>query len=336
MNKARLAAKLVEWVGHRNLLGLWRWSGALALNYHRIGDPGDSLFDPGLWSATDEDFDAQVRFLKAHFDLVGPGDLAELQRRGRGRHALITFDDGYRDNYEHAFPILRAHRVPALFFVAAGLIDRGTASWWDEIAWMVRTAPRRSLPASRWTSHPIALDDPGALGTLLGRYKSLPESETAAYLSSLAETSGSGRCPPEAAAGTWMTWEMVRAMRDGGMAIGGHTVTHPVLSRLDEEGQRREIAGCADRLRAELQLPMRWFSYPVGGRGSFNQETRRCLREAGVELAFSYYGGYRSYREWDPYDVRRIAIEREIDLSRFRAITTLPSLFGRERRNSST
>ena len=127
-----------------------------------------------------------------------------------------------------------------------------------------------------------------------------------------------------------MTWNMLRDMQAHGMVIGGHTVDHTILARMDRAAQRSQIAGCATRLRAELGTEMESFSYPVGHRHDFSQTTRDCLTECGVKYAFSYYGGIRTVDDWDPYDIRRIPIESDITLDQFRAITLLPTIFGRD------
>jgi len=311
------------------------WSGVLCLNYHRIGSGAESVFDRGLWSADEESFDAQVRFLCSHFDVVAPPDLDGILKRRRGRHVLITFDDGYRDNYTAAFPILKSHGAVATFFVATGFIDDPALPWWDEIAWMVRTSTKGGLPASRWLAGPVPFDDPdreAAVRTCLRAFKSMPAADHAEYLEHLAGATGSGRCPDGPGATLWMTWEMLREMRSAGMTIGGHTVNHPVLARLPQPAQRDEIVACGRRLAEELGEPMRYFSYPVGGLDAFDAGTRACLRDTGVHYAFSYYGGYRTFDDWDDMDVRRIAIESELKRRALRAIATLPWLFGRSRR----
>src|SRR5262245_780264 len=122
--KQAILSRLIGETGLRSLSGrVFRWSGVLALNYHRVGDGSQSMFDRGLWSATAEAFVDQIRFCKAHFDIISPADLPDVLARGRGRYILVTFDDGYRDNYEVAFPILKGEGVPATFFVASGFID---------------------------------------------------------------------------------------------------------------------------------------------------------------------------------------------------------------------
>jgi peptidoglycan/xylan/chitin deacetylase (PgdA/CDA1 family) len=106
-----------------------------------------------------------------------------------------------------------------------------------------------------------------------------------------------------------MTWDMARELHAAGMSIGGHTVTHPVLARLPAERQREEIEGCARRLREELGVAMRWFAYPVGARDTFTPLTQRLLRDCGVELAFSYYGGFARPSRWNPLDVPRVHVD---------------------------
>jgi peptidoglycan/xylan/chitin deacetylase (PgdA/CDA1 family) len=306
------------------------WRGVVALAYHRIGDGSDSRFDRGLYSATPEDFDAQVRLLKQHCDVIGPDALKDVVRRGRGRYALVTFDDGYRDNYTKAFPVLKSHNVPGVFFVSTGFIDQPRLPWWDEIAWMARSATGGVVEAGGWLDGDVVLngtDREGAIRTLLRKYKSLPGDRTAPYVEYLADATGVGRYAARGVADTWMTWEMLREMRRGGMHIAGHTVNHPVLARLPREGQRTEISGCAARLAAELGEPMRWFSYPVGGPNAFNQDTRDCLREQGVELAFTYYGTFGRFGAWDDYAVPRVAVERYTSLGDLGAVLALPQVF---------
>jgi peptidoglycan/xylan/chitin deacetylase (PgdA/CDA1 family) len=304
------------------------WCGLVVVNHHRIGDPGDSPFDRALWTASAEDLDARVRFLVRNFDVVGPDDVADL---GPGRHVLITFDDGYRDNHTLALPILREHGATAAFFLTTDFLDVPGLAWWDEIAWMVRTSPRASLVLD---GAAVGFDEPdrtAAVSALVDRAKALPGRALGPYLDRVAEATGSGRAPCMVADGQWMTWRMARELLAAGMHVGGHTVTHPILARLEPDLQRREILGCRERLQAELGIPMRWFSYPNGDRGSFDAHTRAALADAGVELAFSFDGGYRPAGAFDPYDVPRIAAGPGTGADLLAAAVTLPQVFTRRR-----
>jgi hypothetical protein len=179
----------------------------------------------------------------------------------------------------------------------------------------------------------VPFDEPDrerAVAVVLRAYKSLPTEATGAFLDFLGGATASGRFSGTCGRQCWMTWDMVREMRDAGMVIGGHTAGHPVMSRLSAAQQRAEIDLCSRRLAEELGQPMRYFSYPVGERYAFTDVTRACLRNAGVQYAFSYYGGIRSFSAWDDLDVQRMAVESYMDFDWFRATLTLPALFGRE------
>lgn len=306
---------------------LGKWAGVLVLNYHRVGDPGGQPWDRTLWSASAEELDGQLQTLARCTEVIDPDDVPAAMRAGRGRRVLLTFDDGYRDNYELAFPLLRRHRLTATFFPATGFLDNRRSSWWDEIAWMVNHAGgarRRAdtthsggrattvaslLPAGiSWETS----SRDATIAALVARYKALPDGDGEPFLEQLAEASGSGRCGVSEVEALWMTWEMAREMHAAGMQIGGHTVSHPLLARLPVERQREEISTCARRLSEELGVAMRWFAYPVGGRDTFTHLTQEILRDCGVQLAFSYYGGFARPSRWEPLDVPRIHVDSKL------------------------
>ena len=108
--------------------------------------------DSGVWSATPEALDEQLGFASKEYDVVAPRDLPHVVERSNGRYLLLTSDDGYRDNFELALPILRAHRVAATFFVTTEFLDTPRLSWRDEIAWMVRRSRTARPPPDRTRS----------------------------------------------------------------------------------------------------------------------------------------------------------------------------------------
>ena len=99
-----------------------RTRGFIVLNYHRLGYPSSTTMDRLVFSATQEMFARQLKFLKTECDLITPSQIQELPRRPRGIYAMITFDDGYRDNLLNAAPILHALGLPATVFVVAGRV----------------------------------------------------------------------------------------------------------------------------------------------------------------------------------------------------------------------
>jgi peptidoglycan/xylan/chitin deacetylase (PgdA/CDA1 family) len=331
VSKRHLAAKALDGSGLGAVLRrLPAWRGVLILNYHRIGYPNWADLDRNLWSATPEAFDAQMAVLQRDCDVIGLADLEQALGNRRGRSVMITFDDGYLDNYTRAFKILRDHGLTATFFVTTGFLDRRLVPWWDEIAWMVRNSRVDHLPASEWSETPISTSLAhweSAIARLLKIYKGLKSSQTERFLNYLAEELQSGRCPVDVGRDLWMTWDMAREMQAAGMTLGGHSVTHPVLSSLSPDEQDYEVGESRRRLVAELGSSIEAFSYPVGGGKSFNEITKQAVRRHGFRWGFTYLGGYLQPGDFDPFALRRTAIETDIDLPLFRSMIALPQLF---------
>jgi peptidoglycan/xylan/chitin deacetylase (PgdA/CDA1 family) len=307
------------------------WRGTLVLAYHRVlPDHSDTPLDQGVVSATRSSFVEQLRVLARHFDVVGTEALDAPDGRP-SRRVVLTFDDGYRDNYDIAFPLLQEHGLPATFFLTTGFLDRPAVPWWDELAWMVRASPRAALEADEWLPAPVPLvaDRRAAVTALTSLYKSLPTARTEAFLEHCAQVTAAGRCPDSLAQDLWMTWDMAAEMRDAGMGIGGHTVTHEVLARASEERQRAEIEGCQERLRDRLGVSMSSFAYPVGLRDAFDDRTRELLRRADVRHAFSLYGGMLRRAPDDPLDIPRASVGLVAGDAMWRAALALPARFAR-------
>lgn len=308
------------------------WRGVIVLAYHRIGDGSGASVDRELWSATAEQLDRQMRLVKRNFEIVGADQLTDGTSRGPGRRVMITFDDGYRDLHDLAFPVLAANDVAATLFLCTGFVDGLGGAWWDEIAWMIRGSERVRLGAGPWSPTPLTLWDDGAPATIERvnqAYRTQPGHCCERFLDRLGEATGSGRRPPAESAADWITWDQAREMQAAGHEIGAHTVSHPLLARCSPEGQRAEITGSIERIEEQLGRRPRCFCYPVGLRDTFSAGTQQCLREAGIELAFTDYGGYLPRGRLRPYDVRRTNIGHGLSDARFAAMLTVPQVFTR-------
>jgi peptidoglycan/xylan/chitin deacetylase (PgdA/CDA1 family) len=337
MTKGDIAAGVLEATGLAALLRRFgRWEGVLVLNYHRIGDGSHLISDRGIWSATAEEFDAEMDFLTRHCTVVTGEDLRKGIATRAGRYVMVTFDDGYRETHDVVLPILETYGVQATFFPVTGFIDAAYTAWWDEIAWMVNRSRPDELSADNWLPRRVSLaeaDRREAAHVLIQLRKALPADQAEMFLDHLGDVTGSGRRQPADAQTDWISWDMARHLHDEGMGFGGHTVTHPILTRLSQSEQCSEITTCLDRLEQELGQRPKLFSYPEGLRGCFDQDTADCLRRNGVELAFSNYGGVARGSTWNPYDVPRTVIASvAISQRRFRATATLPAVFIRTER----
>ncbi len=178
-----------------------RWQGVLVLSYHRIGDATSSQLFRGVFSTTPQGLGEQLGLLRRHFEVVSAAELESALADGRGRSVMVTFDDGYRDLYEAAFPVLEAHAVKATMFVCPGFIDGQATAWWDEIAWMLRHSRVPELAAGAWSpgSLPLAHGEDcmeRAIGVLTRHYWQLDADDAPAFLQCARRRHRRGPPPP--------------------------------------------------------------------------------------------------------------------------------------------
>ena len=128
-------ARGMFWSGAASMLSvLPAKDSLLVLTYHRIGDHENDPFDPGIFSATGDQFDEQISDLKRNHSLVTLEEALEfvdgtIKEKACRCRVLITFDDGYPDNYEIAFPIFRSHGVQGVFFLCTGIAGSDYIPW---------------------------------------------------------------------------------------------------------------------------------------------------------------------------------------------------------------
>lgn len=303
--------------------------------YHRVRTLDASFtFDPMLVSALPEAFAGQMRWLRDRFRPVRCEQVVEALEGGAPLPrdaALVTFDDGYDDNYHVAFPILRELGVPATFFVATGHIDSGRPYAYDWLVHALRTTTATVLEVGELglrldlAPGPAARID--AAATLLDRLKSLDDAGQQAVMARLQDAWGLPRpdrhpdCQP-------MDWQQLRRMRAGGMTIGAHGVHHRMLAKLPAAEMRAELAQAKARLDAELGPGIDALSYPVGGPDAYNEAVIDAARAVGFRIGFSYVAGGNPWPGMQRFGLRRLPVERDLDTAWFQAMTVLPELFG--------
>lgn len=223
------------------------------LMYHIVGDDELSVHQ----------FEWQIEFLRHEFEVVSLGTLIErLQSRSAtGREVVITFDDGVRNHFAFAWPILKAHDVPATFFVCPGLIESGD--------WVWRTELRMRLKHMNPSARVKSANDFGCPGSsvevVMEWTKTLPLDDRESFRHAIAKRT-SGFSPPreEVERHAPLTWEQLRRMDEGLITIGSHTLTHPILTTLSEDVLQHEIADSRGLLEQTLDRRVDFFSYPNG------------------------------------------------------------------------
>jgi len=300
--------------------------GFLVLNYHRIGDQLSCNLDRGVFSATAEDFRAQLLFLKEHFHVTTLEEMLWLIRNPhsiRRVEVLITFDDGYRDNYEIAFPILREHGLQATFFLVTSYVGSNLLPWWDTIASILRTTnvPVVELTYPHTTSIRLGAEIDSAIARVLRIYKSSATQDPERFIRELKLACENTRSVVDET--VFLTWQQARQMSDAGMAIGSHTHFHRVLSKLSYEEQAEELATSRDVLSGRLHVTPRALAFPVGKRDAFNRATLQAAEATGYHAAFSYYGGFNACNRVQYFNVLREGVDADVTLEEFQLRTTM-------------
>lgn len=303
------------------------------LAYHRVLDvPAGNRFDfdLDLVSASVEGFREQMRWVKRHLCPLRFADVAAALDAGEKLPpdaVVVTFDDGYDDNYLHAFPILRELGVPATFFVSTGHIDSGLPYAYDWLVHMILGAPLPEIPELGLVG--VADTSRGARRLLaqraLDRIKRLDSDVQAKLIARLERDwamprhAGATDCQP-------MTWMQVREMHAAGFEIGSHGVRHRMLAKLTQVELEAELRDSRSTLERELGVPINTIAYPVGGDDAFDARVVEATRAAGYRLGCSYINGTNRHGATDYYALYRLAVEREMDIGWFAGMLTLPGL----------
>jgi peptidoglycan/xylan/chitin deacetylase (PgdA/CDA1 family) len=293
-----------------------RKASLIILNYHRIGDATSTPYDSGTFSATTTEFEWQVQFLKRHYRILTlPEALDVVHQRARlsDPAILLTFDDGYRDNYDEAFTVLRRHGVSATFFLPTAFVGTGLLPWWDVIAYLIKNASTETVALEYPVPAKFHLGSGNAgevVMQVLRLFKHPAMTNPERFLSDVETACGTAR-PGNAAERCFLDWDEAREMQAAGMCFGSHTHTHPILGRLTGSAQVDEFVISREILERELGGKIESLAYPVGQRDSISEETSTALKLAGYSSGFSFYSGINSPGVIEPHNILRGAVEEE-------------------------
>ena len=302
------------------------------LAYHRVldDDPEEFPFDGDVISATTADFRRQMEFVRRNFDVISFCDLEYCDRTGRSwpeRGLLITFDDGYRDNYTQAFPVLKELGLPATMFLITGCVGSAELMWWDLIAYCLLHTPRlwATLPEVSATPFPLSArrERQDAVRRTLSWIKLVSEAVKSDFLSRLPDELGVSL--PRNAERMRLSWDEAREMARYGIEFGGHTVTHPVLSQVCDDRLEEEVRQSKREIEKRLGTPVFAFSYPIGHERSYGEAARRAVARAGFRYAVSSRQGTAT-GGFDRYALPRIFVDANCSHNLFRANLMFPQL----------
>ncbi len=257
------------------------------LIYHQILPEKDIMrsFEP-----TADEFEGQMAAIKQHMTPISLKEgIKRLQNGSLPKDAIaVTFDDGYENNYTVALPILQKHQIPATFFIASDFIDGGIM-WNDMVLETIRLLDPGTYDFDDTNLLSFSITDdksrfPEAI-KMLARLKHLPFQERKQAVERLSqELSYRNKSLP---GNIMMTSSQLRALSDtDGMEIGGHTLSHPILTRVSIEEAERQISHNKSVLEEITGKTLESFAYPNGKPNmDYNIAIRDLVYRAGYEIA---------------------------------------------------
>lgn len=289
----------------------------LVLCYHGVvSDDGQRTPFLGRNTVTVAEFRRQLRVLRKLFNPISADDLLDhlcRERELKPGAVLVTFDDGFRNNLTLAAPLLLEEGVPAVFHVTTAYIGTREILWPQRLVeWVLRWPDDQfPLPGHQGTI-PVApaaeidrrIDLSEEIRALC---KQLPDPRRQEYLREIGQRFGRPIEHNDPELYDFMTWDEVRKLHGMGFAIGSHTVNHPILTRLEPQQLRQELAESRAIIERELGAPCRILAYPNGGRADFSPSVMAAAGESGYEAAFSLMEGTNAF-PLSPFAIDRVTI----------------------------
>ena len=257
---------------------------------HRVLPEREACYDPEMVTPI-EMFDGFLGWLSERYEVVSIPELvrerAEPPNRVKALCAL-TFDDGWRDTYLHAFPLLQRYRMTATVFLAVRFIGTGRAFWQERLSACLDRAGKRGVQDAllRFLSQcfpwcPRLTRQEFTFCRLRQLLLTRPSQEAEEFARKLEEATGTGEGGAER---VFLNWEEVRVMRDAGIAFGSHTLNHTLLTRASPETARQEIEISRRELEHYLSDRVWAFSYPWG---HTTPQITQQVKEAGYAFALT-------------------------------------------------
>ncbi len=295
------------------------YSGLVQFARWRMRVAGKHLVILNYHQASGGDLERHMLYLKRHYRMLHLEDaLNELYASpdiptisvDRRTPLVLTFDDGYHDNYTHAFALACKLQVPITIFLIPGYIESGDYFWWEEGKRLVNRAGVDAVMMGERRYHLQVPEERTQFSQIIDiclRYASSVSERNATLalfrnLLAVPETMA-----PEERSRQPLTWAEVQEMQASGwVSFGAHTLHHPILAYLSNHSElQHEVAECRRMLEARLQCSVRTFAYPVGRQQHIGVEAVKAVREAGYNWAVTTMHGVNTPAS-DPHNLGRV------------------------------
>jgi peptidoglycan/xylan/chitin deacetylase (PgdA/CDA1 family) len=288
---------------------------AAVLNYHRIVENNINgfLFKSDTIHHNVKLFKREISFINKWFNIISMDELIDrlAKKKNFDKPSMaITFDDGYRDNYTLAYPILKQYNLPATIYLISGLIGTTQKVWLDEVDFALLTTTEEKLEFPSLFGDEIvdllSIQDKQKVNIKIGeKLKRVENKNKLRLIEELCDRLKVSRNSFSNNDRVMMNWEEVKEMNENKIAFGAHTHSHPILTQLPLKEAKNEISISKQIVEKELNTQVNHFAFPNGSSLDFDEELKQFCIDLGFRsIATGNYGINNTGS--DPYHIRRI------------------------------
>ena len=256
--------------------------------YHRVTPIEDNIF---VTNICPEEFEKQIRYLKENFKIYSLEKLInvlennQINKKESENIAVITFDDGYKDNYIYALPILKKYQIPATVFLVTEYIGKDKLFWWDKIEYIIYHTKKREINMPNFGKFLIT-DNKEKFNCflfLLKKFKRMPDDLKEKYINELKNICYV-KIPFGLGKKMILSWDEICEMKNNEISFGAHTLTHANLANMNLEEAEKEILQSKAMIEDKLKGDVRSFAYPYGSK-FYNHDIIKLLEKKGFVCA---------------------------------------------------
>jgi peptidoglycan/xylan/chitin deacetylase (PgdA/CDA1 family) len=265
------------------------------LAYHRVNDDNNPFF-PAI---TVKSFEKQMEYLAATHNILHLEEAIDrlVCKDVPDNAIVVTFDDGYKDNYTNAFPVLRRLSIPAIIFLTVQSIGIGRYIWHDILFhafWETQVEEIEGFgDISQKISLKTAAQKAEATQKIAFFLKTLDNAQKKIFLKQLLDLLKISKENMDK--DLMLTWENIGEMGKSDIAFGSHTLSHPIMTKIGEKEAWAEINESRKIIERKTKRKIFAFAYPNGKMEDFNEETKKLLKAAGYKCAVTTMSGNNNH-----------------------------------------
>lgn len=309
-----------------DMLRMFQKNSVLILMYHRFSDK------PEPFKIPQKVFENQILFLKKKYNFISLKYYSEVLNEKKAdlpnNPIILTIDDGYKDNYTFAYPILKKYSIPATIFITTDFVSRRAWLWSNKLEYILKNSQfsEFEFPLNgksiqfrvdsfkNWHTTQLAL---------FNHCRTVTDEEKNKLLDELAKHLKVG--VPEKTLGDFqaLTWDQIMEMKNNGIDFGSHSCSHPILSRLSLKKMEHEIVDSKREIEWKLEEEVISFCYPNGQLEDINDSAREMTQKAGYSCAVTTINGVNNAKNTERFLLKRLPLSTDNKIMLSKKLTHL-------------